>query len=477
MTASIVHHVNVSLALEGTGPQPAGFGKAMFVAAHALETPRQAGPFTALSDLTDAGHLTTSDVYLWATAFLAQTPRATTFYIGRIDSGDASLTASLNAINDEDPTSAYGWEIASRVDQDILDFDTWLSTQAKIGVAQTSAASILAGTGAEWTDTIGGTTTDGDYDQIFTGFGLAGSPVTVTSTRSTTPTDNDAMAAAIVAELITQNSGGGDIEGVLEVGSISATDNVVTFKITDGLVGVVTEASPSPGTQTLALVDADIGTVLFVRQNLRMALLYYQTDTVDAAGAWLSRCLSFDLDSKKGSWSYKKLNGIPTTALSNAETAAVRAINCNYYAQVAATSGVVSESFTFPGVMASGAAGAGQRIDITTSLDWMQARFEEALFGVFTRETHMIGYDDAGINRFGAAATSVFGTGVNAGHLVPFVGPEGEDYAGELTPLVDLPLASSLTAAVRTSGLLTFSGIAYLRESIERVTFSVELRR
>lgn len=98
------------------------------------------------------------------------------------------------------------------------------------------------------TAVIGGTPEDGNYDLIFTGFGLE-SPVTVRVERSTTPSTNDDLAAAMETELETAIAG--DLAGV--VLSASSATATVSFTIAGGLAtGTVTEASPGSTTITLA---------------------------------------------------------------------------------------------------------------------------------------------------------------------------------------------------------------------------------
>jgi phage tail sheath gpL-like len=108
--------------------------------------------------------------------------------------------------------------------------------------------------------TVGGTATNGDYQIIFTGFGL-GSPVTVEVERSTTPATNNDLAAALDGALDTHI--GTDLAAVLVPGSISSSTNTVSFRTLSGLTGTVTYAAPSPGT----LTGVETGIVTFTNRH------------------------------------------------------------------------------------------------------------------------------------------------------------------------------------------------------------------
>jgi hypothetical protein len=476
MTQSITNYVQVTVTEEGTGPQPAGFGTPMFVHEHALETARLAGPFTSASAVADAGHATTSAPYLWAQSVFAQSPRVTEVYIGRADSGDANLTASLDAILAADPAAWYAFAIEDRTADEIKEAAAWCESASapKIFIAQSNDPSIVSGEGPEYTITFGGTPTDGDYETIFTGFGLS-SPVTVTTTRATTPATNADLATQHAADITTLIAT--TLAGV--VAEATATDEDVFVVLENDLAtGTVTHNTTGGGGETLTNVisDEDLASDLFNLNYTRTALIYDPDDAVYLDGAWMSRCLSADLDQKKNIWAFKRLNGVSGTNLTDAQVTAIRNTNTNYFSPAQMSSGVTVTAFTAQGWTPSGDAAAGRRIDKTITLDWLKARLEEALADVILRETHGIPYTDAGFNRFATAAERVLSLGIAAGHLIDFVVPEGEDFEGEKTPLLVVPKLSDTTTAQRTSRTFTFSGLAYLAEYIEKVEFSIEVR-
>lgn len=479
MSHSVTYYVDVSVLLDGTGATPAGFGIPLFL--HATDSvgasERIQGPFTSVTGLTDYGYAAGSPPVVAATTLFTQSPRVNQFYVGRIDSGDANLTESLTTITAVNPGLAYCYLMESRAAQDILDLNTFISARSKIAIVQSNDASILSGVGPTYTLQVTGTPTDGNYIWTFTGFGLS-SPVTVTVARSTTPSTNDDLAAALDAQLDTQ--AGTDLAAVLVPSSITSVDDTVTLRIIDGLdTGTITFShSVGGGTSTITLTDADIASRLFDTQSTRTALIYHPTDTEYLDVGWASRCLSFNLDQKKGGWFAKRINGFNGTSLDDSEVTAIRNTNCNYFAPATSTSGTTIAAFTAQGWFPSGSAGAGRRIDVTTSIDWLQARLEEALINVNLIETHGVGFDDNGIARYKAAVRRVLNLGLAAGHLVEFEVPADDtSFPGLKTPaIIGIPF-SQTTTTQRTNREYTFTAVAYLKSQIEKVVFTLNLRQ
>jgi hypothetical protein len=257
---------------------------------------------------------------------------------------------------------------------------------------------------------------------------------------------------------------------------VSTASNVVTIRVTDGLVGTITTAAPGTGTLTAAVTDADIGTFLRLTNYFRTSLWYHTNDAQYLDAAIASRCLSFDLDVRKGTWAYKRVNGIAGSTLTGAQANALRAANANYVADALSSAGTTITAFSSPGWVSGGDSGAGRSIDVMTTLDWFNARLEEELINVLLQETHMVGYDDAGIARFDGAVQRVVDRGLRAGHFVPFKIQEGQAKAGLQTPHQDFPTLAETSTTERANRTLTATGLAYLRAGIEVVNYSAEIR-
>ena len=480
MSQSIQHYVNVSVALEGTGAQPAGFGIPIFVSDHSVTANRLDGPYLSLAEMVTDGFTALTPEYLWASAVFAQQPRVRQVYIGRRDGGDANLGASMDAILAVDPGAWYCVNLESRTSSDIAALAAWVEAAdfPKIAICQSNDASLLSGEGPAYSATFGGTPADGTYRLIFTGFGL-GSPVNVDVVRAGgSPALNADLGGALRTALTTAL--GGSLAAVLAPGSIGGAGASATWEIIDGLAsGTVTVTDPeSPDGLAVTVTDADIGSMLFRLQYTRTALIYHATDADYLDGAWSSRCLSANLDQQKLAWAEKRVSGIEADDLSNAEVLALRAVNVNYFSPATMSSGSTVQAFTAQGWVSFGSAGAGRRIDTTITLDWLKARLEEAIANVNLRESHQVPYTDAGINRYATATRDVFAVGIAAGHLVPFVVPEGEDDEGRITPFLDFPQLSETTTTQRANrDLSSTRGLVYLGSGIEKVTVGIEARQ
>lgn len=478
---SLTHYLTIAIALAGVGVTPAGFGTPVFVSDHTVTSNRLDGPYTSLAAMVDDGFVSTTPEYAWATAVFAQQPRVRSVYIGRRDAGDADLAASMDAILAVDPGAWYCVNLESRTAADIAAIAAWTEAQRKIAITQSNDASLINGTGAQYNAAFGGTVADGTYVLTFTGFGLA-SPVAVTVTRTAgSPATLALMAQAMRDALELEADTGGDLEGVLDLDSIGGSGTDVAFGILGGLDAAGTIASSGTAVAgsadvTVTTTDAAIGETLFRANYTRTALIYHATDADYLDGAWSSRCLSFDLDVRKGAWAFKRVAGITADALTDVQVANLRAVNCNYFAPAVSSAGVAIQAFAAQGWMPSGSAGAGRRIDVTTSIDWYHARLEEATMDVFLRATHDVPFNDAGINRFFAAWSGVNAIGVRAGHFSAFVVPEGEDLEGTLTPYLDVPQLSETTTTQREQRTLSATGLVYLQGSIEKINLSIEAR-
>lgn len=480
MSQSVQHYVNVSVALEGNGAVPATLSRPMLVHEQDSLPDRLQGPFTSPADVLDYGYASGSPPHLFAQAIAAQQPRVSEFMIGRRATADASLGDALDAIYAVNPSGWYCTMEETRESSELEDLAVWTEASGnKIALAQSNDASMLSGQGPSYNALFEGTVADGTYVLTFTGFGLA-SPVTVTATRAAgTPATLALVADAFRTQLTTQ--AGTDLEDVVELASIGGTSPNVSFRIADGLPAGTVVASgtavASTADLTVTTTDMDIASVLFRAQYTRTALIYHPTDAQFLDASWASRCMSANLDQRKLDWAFKRLNGIDGTELTDAQVTALRAVNANYFAPAQMGSGSAVQAFTAQGWVSSGEAGEGRRIDTTITLDWAKFRMEEALLNVRLREPNSVVFDNPGIARFGAAVRGVFSTGLAAKHFIEFEVPEGEDLEFTQTPAIFLPTLAQTTTSQRQARTLTFSALAYLAESIEKVNFSLTARR
>lgn len=145
--------VEVTVTKEGGAVTRQGFGTPLFVNANTTQ-PNRVDYYASLQEILDAGFLSTSELYKWATIVFSQNPAPSRVASGREDVGDADLTATLDAIEADDATGWYFLNIESRVTADILLGSAWVNARRKIGIFQTSEAALRDGTGGNIGETL-----------------------------------------------------------------------------------------------------------------------------------------------------------------------------------------------------------------------------------------------------------------------------------------------------------------------------------
>lgn len=128
---------------------PLNFGSLLGAFTHEIGDPvRFHGPFSKLADLS-AVFSAETEIMAWANAVfgVGEEKAIREVVVGRIDSLDATLTASLDAIAAAYPAFYY-LNVESRVEADILEAATWTEAQSalRIYLAQTADAAVKAAT-------------------------------------------------------------------------------------------------------------------------------------------------------------------------------------------------------------------------------------------------------------------------------------------------------------------------------------------
>lgn len=148
MPAAITEFVDINISLSSAAADAASFGTLMGVFDHSIGSGRQAGPFSSVEEAVSAGFTSVAEpeVNAWVSAVFSQDDALDAVLIGRQDAGDADWTATMTAIEAEDPDSWYFTNIESRVEAEIALVAAWIEARQKIFIAQSSDAAILAGT-------------------------------------------------------------------------------------------------------------------------------------------------------------------------------------------------------------------------------------------------------------------------------------------------------------------------------------------
>lgn len=206
------------------------------------------------------------------------------------------------------------------------------------------------------------------------------------------------------------------------------------------------------------ILAGDAGNVALDLQTAgyhRTGLIYHDADDEYLDGAWTSRCGGFDLDAEGGVgiWGYKQLSGIDYATVTSAEAGEVFDANANLYHRLKGL------SFTSHGTAAS-----GRFLDITTSLDWIKARTEEAILSAFVSAPTKVPYTNAGIAIILSAIYGVLDKGVTAGHL-----------SGDHPRIVSAPKVTDVSTADKTNRVLTLTVECTLAGAIQKVVMTVNV--
>lgn len=141
--------VDVTITAESSAISRQGFSTPMFVSTHEIDDPVRVKYFEGddiLGDMVADGFATSSVAYLQVAAALRQEPRIAKVAIGRRDTTDADVDATMNAIAAEDDTGWHVFAHETRTAADIEDLAAWTSTRNHQYIAQTNDAAVPAGT-------------------------------------------------------------------------------------------------------------------------------------------------------------------------------------------------------------------------------------------------------------------------------------------------------------------------------------------
>lgn len=263
----------------------------------------------------------------------------------------------------------------------------------------------------------------------------------------------DALDANLTATLDAIESAGSDTWYITNIESRLAADIALAAAWIEAREKILIVQSDDA--DLLAGTPGNIGETLQTAAYHRTALIYHATDSEYLDGAWSSSRGGLDLDSPGGAgiWAYDSLEGVPFDAVTGAQANAIWGVNANLYGR---TKGL---SFTSKGTMAS-----GRRIDVTTSLDWVKVRVEEAVLAKFVGAPTKVPYTNAGIMDIVSAISEVLDAGVRNGHISPDV-----DFQ------IIAPDATEVAAQAKADRELTIQAVFVLAGAIEKVVLNVNV--
>lgn len=135
--------VNVNITRETTSVAVAAFNVPLILSTFATSKTTtafgRARVYGSLAELSDDGWASTDAVYKMAQAIFSQNPTVNKIVVGRADSGDADVAASLNAIAGEN-NSWYGLLVDQAMDYEYGDIAAWVETNKKLFIFWTTDA-------------------------------------------------------------------------------------------------------------------------------------------------------------------------------------------------------------------------------------------------------------------------------------------------------------------------------------------------
>ncbi len=142
MPAPIIEFIDVNVSVSGLSVDKFSFGTLMGVFLFA-GADRQYGPYSSQAEVIAAG-LGSAAAEAWAGIVFSQDDGVDQVLIGREDAGDATWTATMDAIEAEDPNSWYITNVETRVDAEINLVAAWHESREKIFVGQSDDLTVAA---------------------------------------------------------------------------------------------------------------------------------------------------------------------------------------------------------------------------------------------------------------------------------------------------------------------------------------------
>lgn len=353
-----------------------GFGVPGILAQFA--TSKTTAPFTrgryysSTSEMASDGWAATDSVYLAAAAIFAQNPRVPRVFVGRIDSGDASVAAAGDAIRAEQD-DWYAFEVVGNrslvftLSVDLSASNVLSSSVNGIAVADITYATSHANTMGLWKAAI---------EAVITGATatVSGRTMTVTLVGKDMSAGTASVAGGTAVTAV--------ISSVLEATKTKAwmawtAQQKKLMFVQDSDVATYAADTGVAGTASLAefakLMSYD-----------RVAVVYHAPSMEYLAAAWMGKELPYDPGAH--TWAFKNLTGVSVDSLTSGQEGLIRGKNANVYTTTAAYAN------TYAGTVAK----ASNYIDDVRGLDWLDTTIKADLFNLLAA-SGKVPFTDSGI--------------------------------------------------------------------------------
>lgn len=356
--------------------------------------------FSTAEMLLDEWQVTDS-VYLAAVAIFSQPVRVPKLMVGRLDSGDASIAAGLDAIRaEQDDWYAYGIVgqrgVKFTLSTDLITGNVITSTINGIDVAPVTYATSHAATMAAWKAAIetaitGSTATvSGDIMTVV-------HPSLDLNIATATVTDGASRPTASYAY---------PLDATKKKAAMAWTEQQKKqFFLADSDVATYAPDTGVAGTACLAEFAK-------LSNYERTSVVFHTDNTQYPEFAWMGKELPYDPGLR--TWAFKTLTGVTPSILTTGQENLVRGKNANVYTTTAAVSNM------YAGTCAK----ASTYIDDIRGLDWLDTTIKLDLFNTFTT-SGKVPFTDAGIQKLvgilkGSLSKAVTATVLDEGYTVTY---------------------------------------------------------
>ena len=428
--------VDIAISRETSTVTRAGFGTPGIIAEFATSKTttvfERTRTYSSLAEMVADGWDVYDPVYSAAQKIFAQNPSVSNIMVGREDSGDASLDASLSAIENESSDWYVFGYVKATSNLVTFDADFVASNSIVATVNGVSAGAVVFTTNME--TTMGALKTAMDL--------LTGVNVTVGTTPFRTMTvtvDGKRVDVSFAITLGASQPGYTTVESstILDADLDAIADWTETqkkiFMFSSSDSDIITSAT------------TDIISTLGALNYDRTVGVYYPTDLSYIEFAWMGETLPYDPGSQ--TWGLKTPSGVATYSLTSSQRGFVLGKNGNIYT----TTGGVD-------ITEEGKVVGGEWIDVIRGLDWLEARIQENVFQNLI-EVRKLPYNDGGITTIKGTVQGTLKLGEQNGVLI------------EDSSVTTAPLFSSISAVdkqARTLPDITFT--AQIEGAIQKVT-------
>lgn len=424
--------VSVTITTGTAAVSQTGFGVPLIAGYHAYyaDTVREYDGATGLADLVTDGFATTHPIYKAASYLLAQSPKVSTFKVGKLSTtGKQIVDITPIAIN----SHAYSVTIGSETATYTSDAS---ATVAEICTGLSAAINLLTGafTATDNTTKITVTADANDVDFVYTDYEKANLRFTDVSTvQADMATD---LAAIAVADndwycLLLARQPEADIAAAALY--IETVKKIFICNSPD--YGIISNSATDVASDLQALAYA------------RTAVVYHAAFGQHAGAAWAG--LGLPLDPGTETWMFLQPSGITVNTLTSAQQGFVEGKNANFLIEVAGNN-----------IMKFGWGADGTFIDQTRLIDAIQSGIQEEVFGALINNKK-IPFTNAGVSLIKGKILGVLNSYVPFG-LSPSPAP------AVFAP--DVADVSSLDKASRTLPDVTFT--ATLSGAVHSVVIS-----